>query len=330
MTRILLTHDPADREAWYGEKALEALKQMGTLVLRDEASPLSEDRLAALAEGCDIIVADRQVSAGHELFSSVPSLKALVRCAMDIRSIDVEAATHHGVLVTRAGPGFVQAVSEWIVAQMINLFRELPGYALAYRSGEIPRAMMGRQLAGSTVGILGYGNIARQLAPVMKAMGVQVLAHDPRADIPSQMAASVDRETLLKRADITVCLVSYSSETERLLNAEAFSSMPSGAFFINASRGGVVDEEALLEALEKGHLGGAALDVGCGVDNTPTLELASHPRVLATPHVGGMVPEAIEFQAMQTVQQVRDILEGRVPEGSVNDDVASRLGGPAS
>ncbi|QFT85949.1 (S)-sulfolactate dehydrogenase [Halomonas sp. THAF12] len=328
MTRILLTHDPADRKAWYGEKAIEALKQLGTLVLREETVPLSESRLAALANGCDIVVSDRQVSAGHDFFSSAPSLKAFVRCAMDIRSVDVEAATRHGVLVTRAGPGFVQAVSEWILAQMINLFRDLPQYVLDYRRGEIPQASMGRQLAGKTVGILGYGNIARQLVPLMKALGMHVMAHDPWAEIPSEMARSVDRDTLLKNSDITVCLVSYSSETDRLLNAEAFSSMPRGAFFVNASRGGVVDESALLEALENGHLGGVALDVGCGVDNTPTLELASHPRVLATPHVGGMVPEAIEFQAMQTVHQVRDILEGRLPEGSVNTEVANRPGWP--
>lgn len=325
MTRICLTHDPEAREAWYGSRALAKLSELGELVLRYDAMPLNESALAELAEDCEIIVSDRLAPAGELLFAATPSLKAMVRCAMDIRSIDVSAASRHGVLVTRAGPGFVQAVAEWILAQMINLARDLPGYALAYRQGELPEGRLGRQLSGRTVGILGYGNIARHLVPVLKTLGMQVLVHDPWSEVPREQAEAVKQATLLARSDFTICLVAYNDATERLMNAEAFSRMPHGSYFINAARGGVVDDAALLAALERGHLGGAALDVGRGPDNTPTLELARHPRVLASPHVGGMVPEAIEYQAMQTVRQVGDILAGRLPEGAVNPEVATRL-----
>lgn len=326
MPRICLTHDPATREAWYGARALEALGELGDLVLRDDAAPLSEAALAELARDCDIIVSDRLAPAGETLFTATPSLRAFVRCAMDIRSIDVAAASRHGVLVTRAGPGFVQAVAEWILAQMINLARGLPDYALSYRREEFPEAHMGCQLAGRTAGLLGFGNIARHLAPVLKALGMRVLAHDPWTQVPADQAEAVDLAALLERSDVTICLVAYSDATERLMNAGAFARMPRGAYFINAARGGVVDDTALLAALESSHLAGAALDVGRGPDNTPTPELARHPRVLASPHVGGMVPEAVEFQAMQTVRQVAEILAGRLPEGAVNPEVAEGLG----
>lgn len=318
MSRILLTHDPVTREAWYSDKALEVLKTCGEVVLRDDVDPLSESRLAQLARGCDIIVSDRLAPAGETLFSALPSLKAFVRCAMDIQSIDMEAATRHGVLVTRAGPGYTQGVSEWILAQMINLARDLPRYFLDYRKGELPDACLGIQLAGKTVGIIGYGNIALYLVPILKALGMRVLVHDPWANISSEKVEPADKITLLESADFVISLVSYSSETEKLFDADTFSSMRRGAYFINAARGGVVDDGALLAALESGHLAGGALDVGRGEDNTPTLELANHSRMLATPHIGGMVPEAIEFQAMQTAHQVGDILSGQLPEGCVN------------
>ncbi|MDO6788131.1 NAD(P)-dependent oxidoreductase [Cobetia marina] len=326
MPRIFLTHDQCSRDLWYGEKALKALQGLGEVILRDESEPLTERHLSELAAGCDIIISDRVAPAGDLLFSQIPSLKAFVRCAMDIRSVDVDAATRHGVLVTRAGPGFVYAVTEWIIAQMINLARSIPDYIVTYRRGDVPAACSGNQLFGKTVGILGYGNIARQLIPVLKALGLHVLVHDPWKPVNEEGIEALGQEELLQRSDFAICLVSYSSETEKMFDEKAFSHMPESAFFINAARGGVVDEEDLLNALDCGAIRGAALDVGLGEDNTPTMKLASHPRVLATPHVGGMVPEAIQFQAMQTVTQVDDLLAGRMPMGIVNTELAKQMG----
>ena len=122
-----------------------------------------------------------------------------------------------------------------------------------------------------------------------------------------------------------VCLAVATAETENLMDAAAFARMRRGALFINPSRGNLVDEAALLAALESGHLAGAAMDVGRAPDQMPTPALAAHPRVIATPHIGGLTPQAIEHQAFDTVRQVTALAEGRLPEHAVNAAAAHRL-----
>jgi D-3-phosphoglycerate dehydrogenase len=130
---------------------------------------------------------------------------------------------------------------------------------------------------------------------------------------------------LLAQSDYVVCLAPANAETENLMNAAAFARMKQGAFFVNASRGNLVDDAALLDALNSGHLAGAALDVGRAPDQMPSLALASHPRVLASPHIGGLTLPAIEHQSLETVAQTDSILRGQVPVGAVNADAAHRL-----
>ncbi|RKR04218.1 D-3-phosphoglycerate dehydrogenase [Kushneria sinocarnis] len=317
--RILLTHDAEALQYWYGERALAGLAQLGEPVVCPERQ-WSREALLHEARDCQLIVADRATPVPAELIEAGAELRAVVRCAMDIRTIDVETASRRGVLVTHAGPGFVQAVSEWVVAQLINLARGLPDYTLAWRGGETPRPVMGRQLAGLTAGVLGLGHIGRYLTPMLRALGMQVLIHDPGVTVPPECGEAVSRETLLARADAVICLAAHTRETEGMMDHSAFAAMKPGSWFINAARGALVDERALQQALNEGPLAGAALDVGSGEGDVPAAALAAMPGVLATPHIGGMVPEAIEYQALQTVEQVRRILRGEVPDGAVNAD----------
>ncbi|MCY1510472.1 Hydroxypyruvate reductase [compost metagenome] len=325
MPRILLTYPPSARAVWYGNEALAQLSTLGDVVLRESEEDLSQEQLLRLAENCNIIISDKPTAGTDTLFRRNSGLIAFLRCAMDIRNIDVEAASKHGVLVTRAGPGFVHAVSELIIAQMINLARGLPGYFATYQGGTTPPQHTGRQLAGSTAGIVGFGNIGAAVAPVLKALGVRVVAYDPYLDAPPPDVEPTSLDTLLEQSDYVICLARHSPETENMANAAFFGKMKKGAFFINDSRGGLVDEEALAEALASGQLAGAAIDVGRGHDDHPTATLAMRPDVIASPHIGGMVPEAIAYQALQTVRQVRTILSGQLPEGTVNPDSARRL-----
>ena len=129
---------------------------------------------------------------------------------------------------------------------------------------------------------------------------------------------------LLAESDFVVCLAPASAETEKLLDAAAFAAMKPGAFFVNAARGELVDDAALLAALDAGHIGGCALDVGRAPDQMPTPALARHPRVLATPHMGGLTLPAIEHQAMETVAQLAALLKGELPAGAVNAADARR------
>jgi D-3-phosphoglycerate dehydrogenase len=156
-------------------------------------------------------------------------------------------------------------------------------------------------------------------------MGMTVLVSDPHATVPGGVIAQVALPELLARSDYVVCLVVANEQTENLMNAAAFAQMKRGAFFINPSRGNLVDEHALRAALDSGHLGACAMDVGRAPDQMPTPGLATHPKVIATPHSAGLTPEAIEHQSLETVAQAAQIIKGIVPEGAVNAGSATRL-----
>jgi len=251
----------------------------------------------------------------------------LCRCAVDIRNIDVAAASAQGVLVTQASAGFMTSVSEWIVGVMVDLGRGISDAVLAYRAGRAPRVAMGRELRGATLGIVGLGQIGRTLADIGLALGMRVVVADPHVAVMQAGLRQVSLAELLAESDFVVCLASASAQTENLFSDAAFAAMKREAFFINASRGNLVDDAALLRALDEGRIAGCALDVGRDADQMPGAALARHPRVIATPHIGGLTPAAIEHQAMETVQQVTDIVHGRLPAGAVNAEHASRLRG---
>ncbi|EWG98377.1 NAD(P)-dependent oxidoreductase [Halomonas sp. BC04] len=326
MTRILLTHTPSARKNWYGEKATQSLAELGELALREHESAWGCDELLRAAESCDIIVSDRATPIPASVFERAEKLLAVVRCAMDVRNIDIDAASRNGVVVTRAGPGFSLSVSEWIIGQMVNLARHIPDYILAYREGRVPEPIMGRQLSGKTAGIIGFGHIGRTVAPVLESMGLKVLVNDPHISVEMGLVEQVDFDDLLQQSDFVICLAVSNEETADLMNASAFERMKNGAYFINPSRGELVDEKALEHALLSGSLAGAALDVGKEHDNYPSPTLAQRSDVIATPHIGGMSPEAVSYQALQTVEQVRQILDGVVPDGALNADAVTRMG----
>lgn len=319
---ILLTHTGAARELYYGPKALQALQALGPVRLNRDG-PLVGDKLIRAAAGCKVIVADRAVPAPAPLFEALPSLVGFVRNAVDIRTVDVAAASAAGVLVTQASPGFVPAVAELVIGQILNLCRGMSDSVCHYRAGRQPPVRMGRQIAGSTVGVIGYGGVGRRLVELLQALNANVLVHDPYADLAG--VRGVGLRSLLAQSSIVVCLATATPETAGLLDTAAFAAMPPGALFVNASRGDLVDEAALIDALDRGHLAGAALDVGSAPDQMPSFDLASRPDVVATPHIGGLTAEAAEHQAMETVRQAAAILRGEPPPGSVNAAHATRL-----
>ncbi len=322
---VFITHDPQTLVNYYGPRALAALETLATVKRRHDDAPWTAQSLAAAAAGCDIIVSYRSAEGSAELFESLPKLLAFCRCAIDIRNIDVPAASAHGILVTQASAGFINSVSEWVLGVMIDLSRGISNSAQQYRNGVEPVAAMGRELRGSTLGLVGYGQIGRHLAQSALALGMRVLVHDPHVVVDAPALQQVELGTLLADADHVVSLAVAVPETENLFAAAAFAAMKPGAFFINPSRGNLVDEAALLQALDSGHLGGCAMDVGRAPDQMPSMALARHPLVVATPHLGGLTPQAIEHQSMETVSQVAALLQGQIPKGAVNALQATRL-----
>ncbi len=316
--KILLTHTPQARSQYYGERSLKGLQAIAQVELHDASDALDAAGLIEAARDVDIIVADRLTAGPAEIFPALSKLRAFVRCAVDIRNIDVDAASAAGVLVTRAGPGFVQSVAELALGFMVDLSRGVSRATADYHAGRKPDVVMGRQLAGSRLGIIGYGSIGRYLAEVASVLGMEVLVADPFAIVADARIQHVPLDDLLGRADYVVCLAIANEQTENLIGQAALARMQPHAFFINLSRGNLVDEAALAAALREDRIAGAAMDVGRALDQMPTPELARLPNVIATPHIGGLTPPAIESQAQETVRQVEQIVRGEVPPGAVN------------
>ena len=314
MSRILLTHSPDTLVNYYGERALAGLRALGDVILNSNDKPLEGESLVQAAAGCDLVVSYRQSPAPAALFERLPRLVAFLRCAIDIRNVDVAAASRAGVLVTQASAGFVTSVSELVFGLMIDLSRGVSSSSSAYHSGKIPQAAMGRELKGSTLGVIGYGAIGREVVRLGKAFGMNVLISDPY----SNEIQSTNLEELIRQSDYVVPLAVATAETENLIGEKQFKAMKKGAIFINASRGSLVDEAALLRALDSGRLGGCALDVGRAPDQMPTPAIAARADVIATPHAAGLTRPAIEHQSMETVAQAAEILQGRAPKGAVN------------
>jgi D-3-phosphoglycerate dehydrogenase len=172
---------------------------------------------------------------------------------------------------------------------------------------------------------MGYGAIGEYLASLGVALGMTVLVSDPYKTVSGPALRQVALETLLADSDFVVCLVVANEETENLMDAAAFARMKPSAYFINLSRGNLVDEAALEHALDERKIAGAAMDVGRAPDQKPSPRLARRLDVIATPHIAGLTPQSIEHQAFDTVNQVRELLAGRVPPGAVNPEAATRL-----
>lgn len=323
--KVFLTHTEEAFALYFGARALRALQEHAEVVRNTGGQVLRGAALAEAAAGCQAIIAHRATPGTAETFAAAPGLLAFLRCAVDISTIDVEAASAQGVLVTRARPGFTDAVAELGIGMMVDLARGVTRAAQEFRAGNKAEPRMGRQLSAATLGLVGYGRIARRMAEIARAMGMRVLAHDPHNPPEGAGAEAAPFQQVLAQADFLVCLAVSAPETENIMDAAAFAAMPRGAFFINLSRGELVDEAALEAALESGHLAGAAMDVGRAPDQMPSPRLARRPDVIATPHIGGLTPEAAEHQAMDTVRQIAALAQGRMPEGAVNPERAHRL-----
>lgn len=322
--RVLLTFGATARRNYYGATALAELQAIADVRLNEGDAPLVGQALVDAARGCAVIISDRQAAAPAALFAALPELAVFQRCAVDVRNIDLAAASAQGVLVTHASAGFGNAVAEWVLGSMIALARGIGDSVHAYRTGASPAVRMGSELRGATLGVIGYGVIGRRLCEIAQALGMRVLVADPYADVPPPLT-KVSLEQLLPQADHVVCLAPAVPQNENLMDATRFAAMKPGAFFLNASRGELVDEAALLRALDSGHLAGCALDVGRAPDQMPSPQLAAHPRAIATPHIGGLTPQAAEHQSRETVAQLAELLAGRMPSGALNAAQATRL-----
>ena len=204
---------------------MAALQEIAEVRFNPESRELSTDELVAAAQGCELMIGYRQTPGPERLFVALPELAAFMRCAVDISTVDVAAASAHGVLVTQASPGFVSAVAEWVVASMIALGRGMVGHAEAYHQGRTPAPAMGRELCGSTIGVIGYGRIAQSVCRLAAAFGMRVAVAAPESIGARDGVHQMALDQLLAEAHFVVCLAVSDTATKNLMDGAAFARM---------------------------------------------------------------------------------------------------------
>lgn len=325
MVKILITHNNDLLKNFYSLAAVDELRSFAEVRLNGTDTPLRGGDLIAAAQDVDIVLSDRLAPGTPEVFAALPDLAVYMRCAVDIRNIDVAAASAAGTLVVRCSAGYGDAVAETALGLVIALGRRFAICDRLYKQGIADQPMvLGRQLAGSSMGIIGFGAIGSRIADLAIAARMQVLAFDPYKRIVNGCVTQADFDTVLG-CDFVVCAAYATPETEGMMNRAAFARMRPDAYFVNVARGIVVDEDALEEALTTGGIAGAGLDVGMGQDEQPHPRLAALPSVIAVPHVAGLTRAATDHQAFETVRQIRDLIDGKLPELAVNGHMARRL-----
>lgn len=315
---IFLTHTPQELRLFYDGAALDHLRALGQVILNPREDHLSSPALLEAAGHCQIVISEWGTGADRGFFSQAGHLLAFVRCGVELRNVDIEAATAEGVLVVNTPGHYVTAVVELVLGFMICLARDVVNRSVRLRAGTRPEDRFGTELRGKILGLIGYGDVARGLARAAHHLGMRVLFADPYVPGGDGYATPVALDHLLSQADFVSLHAKWTAETQGMLGAEAFRKMKPTAFFINTARGALVDEAALLTALREGWIAGAALDVfgnEPGIVGNPLLAL---PNVIATPHIGGITPETVRAQVAHSVRIVQEILAGRIPASTVN------------
>ena len=255
-------------------------------------------RLLEQLEDARAIIVRNRTRVDKELLDRAPGLRVVGRLGVGLDNIDLDECASRGVTVCPATGANDLAVAEYAIASALMLLRRVWSISGRMIAGEWPRTeSMGRETSGRRLGLIGFGAIARQVASRAQGLGMIVAAYDPylpAEDVAWESVSRLALEALAEHSDVVSIHVPLSNETRHLVDADLIARMPAGAILINTSRGGVVDEDALVAALRTGHLGGAALDV---FEDEP-LDAASGkrfdgvPNLLLTPHIAGITEES--------------------------------------
>lgn len=250
-------------------------------------------------------------------------LKAIARAGVGVDNIDLDAATSFGIAVMNSASASTITTAEHAFALMIALARNIAPAHMTMSSGGWDRTKFtGAQLHGKTLGVVGFGRIGQTMARRALAFGMTVIAYDPLINAGSALEGTVrlvgSFDELLPLADIISFHVPKTDSTANMLNRERFAKLKKGALIVNAARGGIIDEAALIDALNSGQCGGAALDVFDPEPLDKESPLRKHPRILLTPHLGASTVEAQEAVAVDACRALLTFLRGEGLEGAVN------------
>ncbi len=296
----------------------DGLDEAGKAILRAQAhvedrTGLSSDELLQAVGDCQALIVRSRSRVTRAIFVAAPGLKVVGRAGVGVDNIDLEAAAEMGVVVVNTPQATTLAVAEHTLGLMLALARQIPEADRSMKAGEWRKnELTGVELYGKTLGIIGMGNVGTAVAQRARCLGMEVIGHDPwlaAETIRQRGAKPVGLEELYACADFISLHAPLNRQTRGMLNAVSFRQMKPGVRLICTARGGLVDEAALLAALEAGRVAGAALDV-FALEPPGENPLTRHPRVIATPHIAAQTAEAQRRAAVDIAEEVLAALRG--------------------
>ncbi len=309
----VLVSDPLPREG---------LAVLGSVAQIDFKPKLPPEELIRIIPGYDALIVRSGTKVTEAVLRAGKNLKVVGRAGVGVDNIDISAATSLGIVVANAPTGNIVAAAEHTIGLMFALARNIPQAYVSLRNGEWKRSrFVGKELRRKVLGTVGLGRVATEVARRAQGLEMTVVAYDPY--ISSEQAERLGvqllpLDDLLSMADFVTVHVPLTKSTRGLIGREAFRKMKPSAFVLNVARGGVVDEEALVEALDEGLIAGAAIDVFTQEPPPPDSPLLRHPKIVVTPHLGGSTVEAQEQVARDVAEQVLTVLQGGLVKYAVN------------
>lgn len=310
--RVLVTPTSYGKNDPRLKSDLEA--QVGDVIYNLSGKPMESQQLADLIVGIDGYIAGLDTIDRYVL-EKADRLRVIARYGVGLDAVDLVAAREKGIVVTNTPGANSVSVAELTLGLILALARQIPVAVKATRSGDWPR-LLGVSLEGKTIGILGLGAIGKHLARRLAGFECHILAYEPFPDVAFARENNVfltEVDEVLHQSDFVSLHMPLLPETRGLVNARFLAKMKPGAFLINTARGELVDEGALLQSLENGHLRGAALDTFPIEPPDPEHPLLKHPGVIATPHLGAQTDGATTRMGWMTLQDCLAVLRGEAP-----------------
>jgi D-3-phosphoglycerate dehydrogenase len=312
------------------EEAMKLLREVGHEVILAPDTKL--ETLQRLMKGVHAVILRTGIRMTRELMSHADNLWVISRTGAGVDNVNVPAATERGILVTCVPGANTRTVAEHALALILALVKQIPLMDRAVRNDdfEIRFKNLPRDLSAKTLGLVGLGRIGSELAWICHtAFGLRILAHDPYLTPEARVAFEkwvefCDMEKLFKEADIISLHIPFSASTQKLIGAQELGWMKPEAFLVNTSRGGIVDEAALIQCLKNRKIGGVGLDVFVQEPLEKDNPLKELDNVILTPHTAALTRECVVRLAVEAVQATLDIFEGKKPNGIVNPEVLTQ------
>lgn len=288
---------------------------IGYVLYNTHGRPLTAYELRQLIPDIDGYIAGLD-EIDKSVIEAAEHLKVISRYGVGVDNIDLTVAREKGITVTNTPGANSASVAELAVAMMISLARSIPKANEATKSGEWPR-LSGITLENKVIGLLGFGSIAKHLARRLQGFNCQILAYDPAPDIEHATDLDVElrsQDEVIQQADFLSLHLPLTPETQGLVDGAFLAQLKPGAFFINTARGELVKEMALVDALERGHIAGAALDVFPKQPPAADNPLFSFPQVIVTPHMGAHTDGAMNSMGWTAMRDCLAVLRGEEPE----------------